>query len=96
MTIASQRGSSSTADDDSKTLDQVEEEVFKQVYIPRTLDEVRDYEKDMDVAKHTGDDSHVSSMLKDATATNSSHCLSIAILGQFSLAFFSPYTRILL
>ena len=63
MKIASERNSSNSKDDEisfaTKQMN-LEEEIFKQVFIPRTLDEVRNFEKDVDVAKDTGDDSHVS------------------------------------
>lgn len=37
----------------------LEEQIFKQVFIPRTLDEVQNFERDVDHVKDTGDDSHI-------------------------------------
>ncbi|XP_004450936.2 serine/threonine-protein kinase RIO1 [Dasypus novemcinctus] len=44
MEIASQR-----TEEERSSQDQVDEEVFKRAYIPRTLNEVKNYERDMDI-----------------------------------------------
>nr|XP_039257117.1 serine/threonine-protein kinase RIO1-like isoform X1 [Styela clava] len=59
MKITSERVSTLEQKDEEEQNADLEEQIFKQVFIPRTLDEVPNFERDVDAVMHTGDDSHI-------------------------------------